>query len=261
MYLIQRMVPLWEEMGWRVLEVRGLKGWPEADAVFLHVDLSVVPVPYAEQAQRYRWRWNAGALDIRKRRVLKDCLGPDSPHEGPVIVKTDLNYAGRPEFMNRVARSWIPGRIFRWCDGFAGLPALRKKEDYRIYPGLRDVPASVWADSSWVVQPFVTEREGGEYILREYNFLGAVEWLREESSPDPIITAGRLRRAVGGPVPEPLRALRRELKLDYGKIDYVMHEGVPYIYDVNKTIGTSQTTASMAMAMQLAGGMVAGGPD
>ena len=38
--------------------------------------------------------------------------------------------------------------------------------------------------------------------------------------------------------PHPLlEEWRRRLHLDYGKMDYVMHEGCPVLLDANKTVG------------------------
>ncbi len=50
----------------------------------------------------------------------------------------------------------------------------------------------------------------------------------------------------GLPVPDEVLALRRELGLDYGKIDYVIHDGQVVILDVNRTPaqpGTPEATA------------------
>ncbi|HRK69512.1 MAG TPA: hypothetical protein PKY73_18325, partial [Hyphomonas sp.] len=34
--------------------------------------------------------------------------------------------------------------------------------------------------------------------------------------------------------------MRRKLSLDYGKIDYVMVDGAPFIFDANKTMGLGE---------------------
>ena len=45
------------------------------------------------------------------------------------------------------------------------------------------------------------------------------------------------------PHPDMLK-VRQRLGVDYGKIDYCMHDGVPVLLDVNKTIGMSPRNPS-----------------
>ena len=76
-----------------------------APLTLLHVDLSVVPIAYREWARQASQRglvWNANAHDIRKTKISSNLLLPDSDWAGRVMVKTDLNYGGRPEATHRL---------------------------------------------------------------------------------------------------------------------------------------------------------------
>lgn len=254
-YLVDQLRPLWESMGCRTLEVRGTGRWPVADGVLLHVDRSVVPQAYAKWARRYPRHWNTEALDIRKDTIRESCLDPDTTHDGPVIVKTNLNHAGRPEHLRSRRRARPLGPLGRWWVNRTRGAHLLNKTDYRIYAHPVDVPQGVWKDPRWVVQPFRAERQDSDFLLREYYFVGDAECLCVEASPDPVFTSGRLICQGPGPAPAELRALRGRLGLDYGKIDYILCDGRPFIFDVNKTIGCSDATEARKTAQLLAWGL------
>ncbi|HNC46927.1 MAG TPA: hypothetical protein PLU80_22335, partial [Acidobacteriota bacterium] len=53
----------------------------------------------------------------------------------------------------------------------------------------------------------------------------------------PIVNANsRSEREIVEPHPDMI-ALRHRLKFDYGKFDYVIHNGQPVLLDANKTVG------------------------
>ncbi|MCE9583492.1 MAG: hypothetical protein K8T20_13485 [Planctomycetes bacterium] len=114
----------------------------------------------------------------------------------------------------------------------------RKKQDYRIYDSAREVPPEVFRCEDLVVEKFLPEMHDGLYCLREWYFLGDASVNNVELWRDPVITSGNDAPDLREPTPPELVALRRELGIDYGKIDYVMHEGRPVVFDVNKTMGT-----------------------
>ncbi|NJK91565.1 MAG: hypothetical protein HC904_06920 [Blastochloris sp.] len=243
-YLLNLMRVHWENWGCQLLDVEGLGGWPEADGVFLHVDLSQLPSNYQKQAERYHFHWNAGALDICKRRVCGNLVEPGDGYDGPVVLKTNLNHAGLPENMqrrrlkqSRESSGWR--RLLSLAGGSLGGKEEKQitKKDYRIYGHMREVPAEFLHNDAWVLQTYCVEPYGTEeHALREYYFLGEVEYLRMEKSPDPLFTSGELVEGRAGPVHPALRKLRQTLGLDYGKIDYVMRQGEPFIFDANKPL-------------------------
>ncbi len=101
-----------------------------------------------------------------------------------------------------------------------------------------------------VVERFRPERHGEKYVLREWYFLGDRDWTYCETSDDPIFTSGDKCPELMRPVPEELRKIRRELGIDYGKMDFAFAEnGEPVLYDVNKTTGVWSWTSLLLPGM------------
>jgi hypothetical protein len=243
-YLINLMRPIWESWGCRMLEVQAHMEWPEAGGAFVHVDLTPVPEAFTEQAARYRFQWNVEARDITKENVCENLVRMGDGYERPVIVKTNLNHAGIPERNrivnrnNRLRHSWRGRFLPGWCAShLEEEPLCLSKDNYRVFRTVKDVPPGLRESPDWVMQSFCCEPLEGGYALREYYFLGDAEYVRTEIGDDPAFTSGLVVEESAGSVPEELRALRRRLGLDYRKIDYVMKEGKPFVFDVNKTVG------------------------
>jgi hypothetical protein len=169
--------------------------------------------------------------------------------DGPVIVKSSLNAAGLPErhgrpqqrprriwenFNRALTRRARPGLPFQQ-------PSITAKEHYRVFPNRHMLPAG-WLDrDDIVVERFRPERHGDNFVLHEWFFFGDREWYCCEISKDPIFTSGTPCPELEAPPPDSIRQVRRELRIDYGKIDYAIDcEGVPVLFDVNKTIGLDE---------------------
>ncbi len=66
-----------------------------------------------------------------------------------------------------------------------------------------------------------------------------------------FITKDRISKAAGVlgyepmEVPEKLRAERERLGFDFGKFDFVMHNGEPLLFDANRTPGTAAAIREM----------------
>ncbi|MDP1555551.1 MAG: hypothetical protein Q8L84_08840 [Hyphomonas sp.] len=223
------------EMGIEVVDLYGTDHFVPADAVFVHVDISVVPPSLQRFAQRYPIRINAGACDIRKRRFADGLLARGSDYPAPVIVKSDLNYGGAPEFHELSLRDRAVRRARRMLAG-QPRPRIVSKADYRIFPTLDSVPADYFTGDN-VVQKLLLEKDGTKNLLREYMFLGDLHYENIERSDETIITEDEHVSCLPFTPHPRLRALRLKLGLDYGKIDYVMIGGEPFIFDANKTIG------------------------
>lgn len=263
-YLVNLLRPIWESWGCRVLETGAQTEWPEADGAFMHVDLSLVPASYTEQAGRYAFQWNAGVHDISKAATCEGLVRPGDGFHGPVMVKTNLNHAGVPERNriirrnNRLRNSWRG----RFWPGWLGKhleeePSLIGKDNYRIYGSVEEVPPAQRENKEWVLQQFCSEPLDGGFALREYYFLGQANYVRTEVGSGPCFTSGRMVRESTGPVPEELLALRRRLGLDYGKIDFVIRGGRPFVFDVNKTVGirSPDSPSALNVARSLAWGL------
>ena len=240
-YLIDLMADLWEERNAEVVDIIGIDTRVPVDLLLLHVDLSVVPEAYRRFAQNYSRVINLSAVDIRKRNYLEDLVGVDDESSGPVIVKSNLNHGGLPERLLGPRPSG-PARLVagirrRFRRRLGLVNEIRFKIDYEIFPDRGSIPARRFIDGS-VVQRFRPERRDGDFVLREYYFLGEIEVLSMEIGSDPILTTGRqVEFRVASPPPE-VRAVRDRLNLDYGKIDFSCPEGDVVVYDANKCVGT-----------------------
>lgn len=258
-YLIQPISEEWERLGHRVIFHHGMKKCPPADLLILHVDLSLVPREYLKVAARYPKVINLGIADIRKTAYSRNRVRPGDGYAGPVIVKSALNFGGILEekvrgvkprsFTGKMRKAIALWREAREMRGDRG-PRILGKESYRVYARRDEVPDE-WCESKRVVvERFRPERDGEKYVLREWYFLGDCEWTYCETSDDPIFTSGDKCPHLLRPVPEQLRKIRRELGIDYGKMDFAFAEnGEPVLYDVNKTIGVWSWTSLLLPEM------------
>ncbi len=238
------MTPFWEAWGINVIHVYGTERFVPADAVLVHVDLSVVPEDYLEFAHRYPLVINGKITDIRKRSYSPNLLRSGDDYPGPVIIKTSLNSSGAPEAFSRYTLQgqsfWQRLRRRLFSDSDPDQPfGIRDKKHYRIYPSLNKVPAKFLQSPDLVVEPFVPERHGEYYCLRECYFFGDVKVARCEVSLEPVFMSGEDAPELAEPPPQMIYDLREHMHLDYGKIDYVMREGKPVLFDVNKTTGVT----------------------
>ena len=242
-YLITYFADIWRERGNEVIFLFGVKEYVPADLIIVHVDLSVVPDEYLEFARKYPIVLNGEAKDIRKSSFSKNLIGPDDHYEGKVIIKSNLNYGGLPEQRllhpqprrrSRFLRIF-PRFLFRCAKKF---PLKRSPINYRIYNRLHSVPRSCFNNPDWVVEKFLPEKKNGLYHIRFYSFLGDCKTCLRLASKKPIVKIyGSIKIEEIEPHPEVIK-LRKKMKFDYGKFDYVVHNGEFALLDINKTIGT-----------------------
>jgi hypothetical protein len=236
-FLVAELARHWREWGHRVLVHASPKRAPRADISILHVDLTVIPDEYVAAAREARIALNAGTADISKRRYSAQLVPSASAFEGAVLVKTNRNCAGVPEAFHR--RSWLGLRL----RSFAAKSRLRRPaagtddHTYRIYERSADVPERDWDDPELVVEKFLPERDEAGYYLRTWLFFGDRESCNRVRSASPIVKGRGATDRAPVPVPEELRARRRQLGFDYGKFDFVVRDGVPVLYDANRTPG------------------------
>jgi hypothetical protein len=87
-----------------------------------------------------------------------------------------------------------------------------------------------------VVERFLPEKEGDTYFVRYYSFVGSRFRSMRVGSTDAIVKGGSSSATqVGLPVPPELVAFRERHNLDFGNIDYAIHDGMPVIYDYART--------------------------
>jgi hypothetical protein len=261
--LAGHLIPRWQAMGLHVEVVTERDPFVPGDLALLHVDLSVIPEECRAIARRYARVVNGAVLDIRKRRFSRDLVtGPDAGG-GAVIVKTDRNHCGWPEFMMRFRRS-IASRALSACAGERNaLSWLARAEgvrpwqfrrllpDYPVYPDPASVPPGVWKNAELVVERFQSERQGSDYVCRHWLFFGDQEICRKTTAIDPMVKLAGPPPRLLEPVPDMLRQMRRSLGFDYGKFDFGIIDGEVVLYDTNRTPGAHRDPNTHAETLDL----------
>jgi hypothetical protein len=97
------------------------------------------------------------------------------------------------------------------------------------------VPSCAFSNPDLVVERFLPEKEGRSYYLRSYAFLGSEGLTVRFRSEHPVVKGINSRDPEFVPVHESIVAARHALGLDFGKLDYVMHDGQAVLLDVNST--------------------------
>jgi hypothetical protein len=240
-YAVTFLAEFWRQDGHRVHFLFGTRKFVRADLIFLHVDLTIVPDEYLEFASRYPIALNSGVKDIRKSQISTNLVGPTNPYPGEVILKTDLNCRGSPEQMlERTPSRWMRLFLGRFGRNELESSGIRTPFDYKIYNSLADVPRAAFEQGDLVVERFLPEKEEDLFFVRYYEFLGDCSTCTRLASTEPIVkdqTVTRIEEIE--PHPEIVQA-RKRLNFDYGKFDYVVHDGQPVLLDANKTTGADR---------------------
>lgn len=237
-YFLARMKRFcWDAEGREVIVHQGARTPPDADLAILHVDLTRVPDEYCRLAARYPRCINAAVTDTGKRRISRWLVSRDDDYDGAVMVKSDLNHEGNAERRLRLAEGGLAARLheaaLRWLPPAWG----GRQRGYQVFQRKAQVPAWVWRRPDLVVERFFTEPHGDLFAIRMWDFCGERGHVATMLSPTPFV---KLVNCVAYPPiedspPEAVRQRRRELGIEYGKIDYLMHEGEPVVLDVNPT--------------------------
>lgn len=253
-YLISLLARLWQEEGYQVTVGHSFS--LDADIGILHVNRTLVPARCLPDNPGGHLLLNASVLDISKKHISGNLLGPDSDYGGPVIVKTDANSFGWPE---RAAISgWMLRRFYQFL-GYAVSWRLTRNlfsANYPVLDSLQCVPGWVWQRNDLVVEKFLPEREGNKFVLRIWIFFGDREYGVRMLSDHPVVKAQGIKHyEYTDFVPEAIRDARRKLGMDFGKIDYVMVNGEAVLLDVNKTPTIRITRSPNPRHRQLASGL------
>jgi len=249
-YLLFDVLKHLKLMGHEVLISRGLKV-ASGDAALYHVDATVAPQEYLDLARQFERTINFGTGDISKRRVSRLLLAKGEHWDGSVMVKSNYN--------NRAAIEDIHNRLAARAGRPPPHPGITKSGQYHVLESITEVGDEIWSDPSLVVERFVAEPDEEGYALRTWVFMGA----RERCTR--FVTADRISKAAGVikykpvEVPAGLRAERERLGFDFGKFDFVMHEGEPFLLDANRTPGIAAAIRPMMKkgALNLAEGLQA----
>ncbi len=238
-YLLWGLRDVWQEKGLSVETFTGPDDAVlDADVLFAHVDLTALPDSYSEFLARHPQVVNGGAVDVSKQVVSENLVGIGEDWKGPVIVKTNRNAAGSPErrLLERNLLARARRRLSRIFSRNSALPPVV----YEVFPTLADVPKEVFGDEHLVVERFLPEvDEDGLYCLRTYFFLGDRGRTYLAKSPDPVVKSSNIVQREEIDPSDELLIERHRLGLDYGKLDFVIHDGSVVLIDANKTPSTT----------------------
>jgi hypothetical protein len=239
-YLLFDVLRHFETLGhsWRL--VRGPRP-AKGDVALLHVDSTIVAPEYLELGAHYGLALNFGTGDTSKATISRMRVTPCDDWRGPVVVKSNLNYRGLVEKMQndraKRARRPLPH------------PALRSVGEYRLFDRSDEVPDDIWSDPGLIVERFTPEfDEDGRYVYRTWIFMGRRERCTRFLAPRWMVKASDVVAYEPMEVPAQLRAERERLNFDYGKFDFVMHDGVPIVFDVNRTPGLAKRVEALTKA-------------
>jgi hypothetical protein len=227
-YMVNLFAERWRERGHRVLLHHGTGTPPPGDVAILHVDLTAIPEAYRALVARYPRVVNATVFDISKSRFSQDLVRPRDAWNGPVIVKTEANYGGKPEQLWRT----LAAQSGTHCESAAGPVA----DGYPIYESRGAVPEALWRTPGLIVERFLPERdERGHYCVRVWTFFGDRERSVIWRAAEPIVKASNVLEREVVTIPDEMRAWRGKLGFDFGKFDYVRHGERWVLLDANRT--------------------------
>ena len=230
-FFIQWLFAPWERMGHRVVVAEGIPARADADIVFVHIDVSVVPDEYLAFAAQFPVVVNGRARDIRKTAVSRFLVKPGDRWSGPVMVKSNYNTGGATEAMYNLAAA-LRHRP-------PPFPNVREQKSYPVYASMAEVPSSVWTDANLVVERFLPEQDKKGYWRRVWRFCGDKGICIRYCAPTPAFTGATATDRETAEVPDELHAERKRLGFDYGKFDFVIHHGKVVLFDANRTPAAS----------------------
>lgn len=258
-YLVRHVVDHWSRLGIQFVLTTDPGVAPEGDVGWQHLDVTEVPEDYQALVARYPTAINGGASDVHKRGTATHLVAQNDDWDGPVIVKTDLNYGGKTEdwaYRRRLLRHpWFHAMRDRLPARVTGRIA---PSAYPIHASKASVPDWVWRDRRFVVQRFIAERKGDLYGIRRWFFFGESEYAYLAHSPTPIVMGdNHLAWERLAALPDGLRVLRTEMGLDFGKIDYAEVAGELVIYDVSPAV-SADGPAESALQREIVAALVPG---
>ncbi|QDC09353.1 hypothetical protein FHY55_08895 [Oceanicola sp. D3] len=250
-YVTGVLCDIWKEQGHSIHVGRDFAA--DADLCILHHDrtrLDPADVPEAPKGVRVL---NGSVLDISKRQYSELQVMPGDGWEGPVIVKSNLNSFGSPEV--RASRSRLTRARRRLAGVSWKLARVLPKRTYPVLGSAAEVPRWVWGREDLLVERFMPEREGELYCQRGWLFFGTRGYGYKIYATDPMVKTGTMvKYDYLDEVPPEIEAHRASMGFDFGKFDYVVHDGRAILLDANKTATFAGDPRSERI-MALAGGL------
>lgn len=235
-YMAHEFARRWEEKGHRVLFHRGFDAAPAGDIALLHHDLTVVPEAYLEVARRYPRVVNGATADIRKSRYSECRLARGDDWLGQVLIKTEANHGGHVDDALR--------RLALAAGEEPDVAEATLMDHYYLCRSMREVPDDLWSQPGVIVEKFIPEKDERGSYLRVWTFFGTEERSSRYRSKAALIRFADYIDREEVVVPAEMRAIRSRLGFDFGKFDYVKHEGRYFLLDANRTPGAPDAFAA-----------------
>lgn len=245
-YMIHAVLRELERLGHQCIVARGLARRPGGDMAIVHVNATVTPAEYLDYAATFPVSVNLAMVDISKRHISQALVTPGDGWEGPVILKSTLNHGGYPE-RRLNARARLRGRR----PPFPGATLVR---NYTVFDRANEISPAVFANPNLVVERFMPEVTEDGHALRHWIFAGDYDYCVRCVSKEKLVKGSGVFRSEACTVPDDLRRRRHELGCDYGKFDFVVHDGRSYLLDANKTPGSPPTGIEVASPSGMASG-------
>ena len=123
---------------------------------------------------------NGEVLDIRKSTISPNLVHLGHEYAGPVIVKSNLNYAGAPEraLSSGTDRSLL-ARVWSRLQLTLHPPEFKNQGHYKLYDRVQDVPRRYLESDEFIVEKFLPERQGDLFCVRHLNFLGTAQNMQD----------------------------------------------------------------------------------
>jgi len=187
---------------------------------------------------------------LAKSKISSLILSRDDTYAGPVIVKTDLNSYGWPEYnlLRRQAKSGFnPMTYLKYRYERHLRPRLRSlpNREYTVFDALSSVPSWIWRDRRYVVEAYKPQFDGEFYHVNYWFFLGDADVAFSVWKAESVVRA-YLEEQCSPPhshVPEEVRRVREALRLDFGKLDYLVHDGRAEVIDASRTPNAGERIA------------------
>lgn len=248
-YLLNHLAFEWMRNGYSIT-LSGPENLPNADLGILHVDMTVVSQDFIDACSAYPIVLNGRFIDNSKRLISKHLLSPDCDYSGAVIIKTNANYGGLHELRAKYPEG-CPRELVaihpndpatRWS-----LVQHIPTESYVVLESIEEVNQDIWTNPYLVVEKFTPEIDAdGLYCMRACLFFGDEEVGLLVKSGSQIIKGRDVieRQFISGIAPSEVQQFKKNHHMEFGRIDYVIHQGEVVILDANKTASLSQTTTN-----------------
>lgn len=246
-YLITSLAKIWADRGIDIEILKGVPDRTDADLIIPHIDLTEYPPAYKLFFKQHANVLNKNIVNTAHSSFSRIRVLPGDPWEGPVIVKTDAQYGGfadrryldpasiRLTLMVRLKRIFYRRIMKRPLPiNFATTQTIFPRH-YPVFDSLDAVPLAAFENPALIVERYIPEQDGELNGVRSSLFLGNRSVDELKKSAEPIIKTEWTDIVDRVPANQFVTSFRNEIGFDYGKIDYVVHDGETTIFDLNRT--------------------------